>query len=624
MGPTASGVETPAFNALVSRGRWFRQAYSTVPETLPAHASILTGLYPAGHGVHENARVLPSVQPTIAERLKQAGYGTSAYVSSFVLARRFGLARGFDTYDDALADRAVERSAKETTDRALASLQQPSAQPVFTWVHYFDPHAPYTPPEPFRTRYASSPYHGEVAAMDEQLGRLVQAFERQTPGPHAIIVVADHGEGLGDHGEALHGNLVYQSTMHVPMLLVGPGVAPGAEAAPVSIRRVFHTLLDVAGLGGQQSLRGNAQADVVLGEAMKPFLAYGWQPQIMAVEGRRKAIFAGRTEMYDLVADPRETTDLARSSDVPASLRKALDEYPVVSPKDAAAPRELSEEARRNLASLGYVSAGAAPVVRRDAPRPADMVALFELLDRASGMFVRGEYAAVIPLLERILAADPYNLDATLRLATAHSALGRDARAVALFTKAAQIAPDSPDVRVYLALHHARGAEWQRAVPMLERIVSEQPERVPALEALASVRERQGNLPGAIALRQRVYALRPATAAEAVHLGDLAMQAGQTATAIEAFERARAAQGNAFGRDLELGVLYLSARQYEQARAALDRVKPSHPEFPMALFKRAQVSVLLNEPDRAARIERAKRAANGTTRELIARERLFM
>ena len=312
MGPDAQLASrrrrsTPSWRAAAGSGRRTRPC----PETLPAHASILTGLYPAGHGVHENARTLPS-HPTIAERLKQAGYGTSAYVSAFVLARRFGLARGFDRYDDALAQGAVERSAKETTDRALASWQQTSVQPVFTWVHYFDPHAPYTPPEPFRTRYASSPYHGEVAAMDEQLGRLVQAFERSTPGPHAIIVVADHGEGLGDHGEALHGNLVYQSTMHVPLVVVGPGFDHGISDAPVSTRRIFHTLLDWAGAGGDQSLRRDA-ADVVLGEAMKPFLEYGWQPQIMAVEGRRKAIFAGRTELYDVMADPREATDLARS-----------------------------------------------------------------------------------------------------------------------------------------------------------------------------------------------------------------------------------------------------------------------------------------------------------------------
>ena len=141
--------------------------------------------------------------------------------------------------------------------------------------------------------------------MDAELGRLTQAFERHAPGPVAILIAGDHGEGLGEHGEAQHGRLLYQATMHVPLLLVGPGVAPGVSDAPVSTRRVFHTLLDWAGLEAADSLRA-AKDEVVLGEAMKPFLAYGWQPQVMAVEGRRKAIRAGGQEVYDVVADPRE------------------------------------------------------------------------------------------------------------------------------------------------------------------------------------------------------------------------------------------------------------------------------------------------------------------------------
>src|SRR5262245_61524825 len=185
IGPEASGVETPAFNALAARGRRFRQAYATVPETLPAHASLMSGLYPAGHGVHENARVVAREHVLLAERLQQAGYRTAAFVSAFVLARRFGLARGFDVYDDTLAEGAAERPAAETTERALAFLRaQP--QPLFLWVHYFDPHAPYAPPEPFRSRYAGKPYLGEVAAMDEQLGRLVRAFEQRVAEPRAI------------------------------------------------------------------------------------------------------------------------------------------------------------------------------------------------------------------------------------------------------------------------------------------------------------------------------------------------------------------------------------------------------------------------------------------------------
>ncbi len=622
IGPEAVGVRTPAFDALAARSRRFRQAYATAPETLPSHSSILTGRYPAGHAVHENARYLAGHQPVLAQRLQQAGYRTAAFVSSFVLARRFGLARGFDVYDDEQGAGRVERTSRQTTDHALAYLTPITPQPLFLWVHYFDPHYPYAASEPFRSQYAQTPYLGEVAAMDEQLGRLVLAFEHHVKGPVAIVIAGDHGEGLGDHGEAQHGTLLYQSTMHVPLLLIGPGIVPGVSDTPVSTRRIFHTVLDWAGLESAGSLRGS-KPEVVLGEAMKPFLEYGWQPQIMVVEGRTKAIYAGRLEVYDVAADPGETRSLPVNANLSSSMRTALDDYPVPSPEAARPPDNLSDDARRSLASLGYVSANAAPVVRKDAPRPADMTRLFDALEQASGLFVQEDYAGAIPLLKHILAEDPYNLDATLRLATAHSALGHNKLAVEAFAKAAHIAPRSPDVRAYLALHYARGTQWERAVPLLERLVADTPERLPAVEALAVIRERQGRTEEAVGLRQRIYGLREPSPAELVQLGQLAMNAQQTAVAIESFERARSLQRGAFNHDLELGVLYLAARRFEAARAALDRVPPSHQEYPMALFKRAQVSVLLHEPDQAARIAAARQQATATTRELIARERLF-
>jgi tetratricopeptide (TPR) repeat protein len=302
-------------------------------------------------------------------------------------------------------------------------------------------------------------------------------------------------------------------------------------------------------------------------------------------------------------------------------VRDALREYPT--PSVAAKPAPLGEDERRQLAALGYVAAGAAPVVRPDAPRPADMVHLFELLERASGLFVREEYAQVVPLLERILREDPHNLDATLRLATAHSSLRHEAQALAAFERARQLAPDSPDVRLYLALHHARGAQWERAAPLLERAVAETPDRLPALEALAVARERQGRPAEALAIWLRIHALRTPSAEELVRRGRLAMVSQQTPAAIAAFEQARSAQAGAFAHDLELGVLYLAARRFPEARDALDRVPASHPEYPMALFKRAQVSVLLREADSTARIEAARKGADETTSELIARERLF-
>lgn len=600
IGPDAVGIATPAFNAVAARGRRFLQAYTTVPETLPSHTSMMTGLYPAGHGVHENARYVPAATPLLAERLQAAGYRTAATVSSFVLAGRFGLSRGFGTYNDQMEGPAAsERSAKATTDAAIAAIDAASGtQPNFVWVHFNDAHAPYAPPEPFRTQYAAQPYRGEIAAMDEQIGRLVQAFERRQTGPVAIVIAADHGEGLGEHGEAQHGHLLYQSTMHVPLVIVGPGVAAGTSDATVSTRRIFHTILDWAGLGADHSLRGESTdaTDVVLGEAMKPFLEYGWQPQIMSVQGRHKAILAGTLEAYDIAADPAEQKDLAGGAAVPSAVRNAPYDYPVPVPGAAPEPANLSADARQKLASLGYVSGGATPVVRKDAPRPAAMVGLLPTIEQVSSLFVAERYAQAIPLLLKIRATDPYNLDAVLRLASAHSALGHIAEADALFAKAAELAPMSADVKVYRALHQARGRDWADAVPVLEQAIKDTPDRAPVVAALGVIRERQGRV---------------------------AMEAGNTVAAITAFEGARAIRKSDFGYDLELGVLYLAARRLPDAAAALDRVPASSPGYPMALFKRAQVSALMKSPDTAARIAAARQHADATTRTLIQSEKLF-
>jgi len=333
----------------------------------------------------------------------------------------------------------------------------------------------------------------------------------------------------------------------------------------------------------------------VLGEAMKPYLEYGWQPQVMAVAGRFKSILAGPVETFDLAADPGETRNLGSAADVPPGMRKALDDYPIAS-LSARAPVNLDDEAKRRLASLSYVSAGATPIVRRNAPRPADMTALLPLIEQASARFTAADYRGAIPVLDQIIVRDPNNLDARLRLATCYSSLGANAKAEDAFRRAAAIAPDSQDVRTYLALHYARTTDWERAVPMLEQVLKETPDRVTAAEALAALKIRQG---------------------------EAAMDREDTAGAIAAFERARQLAPATFKIDLALGVLYLSARQFGEARTALDRALVAKPDDPMALFKRAQVSVLLREPDAENRIAAARMKADATTRPLIERERLF-
>ncbi|HEX9162172.1 MAG TPA: sulfatase-like hydrolase/transferase [Thermoanaerobaculia bacterium] len=625
IGPDARNVATPAYNALVHRGLRFRYAYAAVPQTLPSHISMMTGLYAAGHGVRENARYLADNQPVLAEKLHAAGYRTAAFISAFALARRFGLGRGFDVYDEDFGSGRAERNAKETTDLAtawLTSNRQPTTgnKELFVWVHYYDPHFPYTPPEPFRTRYAKQPYYGEVAFMDQQLGVLIDAFDR-VPGPKAIVIAGDHGEGLGEHGEAQHGDLLYQATVHVPLLLIAPGVKPGSSDAPIATRQIFNLILGLA--NSEPRTPNSAPERVVLAEAMKPFLDYGWQPQVMGVEGRQKTILAGRLEVYDVVADPNETHDLAAQASVSRAVRAALHDYPVPSQQPQPATTQLDDESRKKLASLGYVASTVKPVVRSDAPRPVDMSQLFPLLDEAAALFVREQYAQCIPLLGQILAKDPHNLEAALRLATAYSSLGRDREAIAAFERAEAIAPGSQDVDTYLALHYARGKQWQKAIPLLEEVVAKSPDRLPALEALAVIRERQGRIADAVSLREKVYSMRAATSAELAQLARMQMALGQTAPAIATFEQVRAMDGSTFRNDLELGVLYLAAGRFADARDALDRVPPSNPNYAMALFKRAQVSVLLHETDAPSRIEMARQHATPLTRELIARERLF-
>lgn len=626
----APPVSTPAFDALAASGLRFVQAYATAPQTLPSHASLMTGLLPAGHGVHENARVLAPAVPLLAERLRDAGYDTAAVVSAFVLDRRFGIGRGFARYDDELGDGRSERPATETTDRALAALAtRGEASPSFLWVHYFDAHHPYAPPEPFASDYPDAPYLGEVAAVDAALGRLVAGFRRAHAGrPVRIVVVGDHGESLGEHGEAQHGNLLYQGVVRVPLVLAGDGVPAGEVAAPVSIRRVHDTVLAWAGLDAASPLgvaAGEAGEAVVVAEAMKPYLQYGWRPQVMAVSAGggspTKTILAGDSlELYDLASDPGERRDLSGTRRPDRETLARLREYPL--PGAPASTEALDAEERSRLAALGYVASDIRPPQRADAPRPVDRAHLFAALDRGSGLFEAGEYRAAVPVFADILRQDPHNLMAALRLAVAHSTLGDDAAALAAFDRAREIAPTSADVDHYLGLHHLRAGRPRQAEPLLVASLAAQPDRLPALEALARIRLAAGRLEEAEHLLDRRVALDDDPAALAV-LGDLRMRRGETAGALAAFERARAAAGTDFDRHLELGVLYLASGRLEEARAALDAVPADHPERPMALFKRAQVAVLLGEPDRTERIAAARSGADAVTRPLVEREPLF-
>ncbi len=623
LGIESDKVDTPNLEALAARGVYFDQAYSVTPTTLPSHTSMLTGLYPADHRIRENGRVVDKKLDLLQALLKARGYDTAAFVSGVPLAAQFGLSRGFNHYDDTFADGAAERTATATTDRAVAWIEAKTS-PHFMWVHYFDPHDPYEPPEPFLSQYPGEPYLGEIAYMDQELGRLVTAFEANNQGrAWKIIVVGDHGEGLGDHGEALHGNLLYQGTMRVPLIVAGSGIEAGTSQKAVSIRQVFDTVLDWSGESRPGSLL-REPAEPVLAEALKPYMQYGWQPQFMAVLNGIKVIRSGDTEIYDVIADPAEANNLDSEVEPDPALWDAIDDYSVRAL--ATQPQEqqsLSQDVLDKLASLGYVGSSGSGKIRDNAPNPRDMVHLFHDMDVGAGHFIRKDYAAAIPVFTRILEADPYNFMAALRLAVAYSVTDNEAQAQKLFDRARAIDPASVDLRHYQAMHYLKNRQWDLAQPLFESVLAESPDQISDLEALAQVYTRQGELKKALLVLEKIVKIKDSPGLEWARIGQLRMTLHDTKGAIRAFEAARKMMGDQFTFNLELGLLYMADRRFNEAAESLDRVSRQHPAYAMALFKRAQASVLLGEADRENRVRQAWARADETTRPLIENERLF-
>jgi len=460
--------------------------------------------------------------------------------------------------------------------------------------------------------------------MDRELKRLIMSFEeRSRNGDSKIVVVGDHGEGLGDHGELLHGNLLYSGVMRVPLIVVGGGIPTATVETAVSSRRIFDTILGWAGLDASYDLLA-AAPEIVMGEALKPYLQYGWQPQVMAVRGGTKVIQSGETEVYDLRSDPSEAKNLSGTAEIDPEIAEAIRAYALPTTViEEPPPDALDPETTRQLAALGYVGWEGPVAVRENAPNPKDMTYLFADLDEGSVLFVAGHYEASIRVFEGVLAEDPENLMVTVRLAVAYSVLGDEARAQELFERAERIQPGSIDLQHYLAMHYFRFRHWDLAAPLFEEVLAAMPRRLPALEALARIRADEGRIGDAAQLLERVVVLKESPAAEWARLGDLEMAMGNTPAAIRAFEEARRLQGGAFDRHLELGVCYLVARRPAEAAEALDLVPQNHPGYAMALFKRAQVSVLLGEPEWRERVRLAYERGDPKIRRLIENEPLF-
>ena len=498
----AETVATPTLATLARRGVTFEAAQSTAPITLVAHASLLTGTYPPRHGVRNNGtHRLPADARTLAEILRDEGFRTGAFVSAAVLERRYGLDQGFEVYDDDLSKgrerhprMVADRPAEATVDAArswLDGLEEDT--PFFLWVHFYDPHAPYSPPPPFRDEYRDRLYDGEIAYLDDQIGRLLE-HPRLDPRNTVISVVGDHGESLGEHGEQTHALLAYESTLKIPWFLRIPTGAEGLRLPdPVDHADLVPTLLDLLGveppddldLAGRSLLplleRGSgALPDRLLyAETYLPYFTYGWSKLRVGRLGHLKFLDAPTPELYDLARDPRELSNLAEqrpgaSHDLARDLREMLARF---EDPEREASLDLDRAALDRLEALGYLGGTSAPPVRPGEPRPdpKELVDLHVTLERARTLQRDRLFLQAEQEVREVLRRDSRNLVALLELSRALEGQGRMDEAAEALERALALDPTSIRLHLTMASLEARRSRRDRALALVEAALAIDP-----------------------------------------------------------------------------------------------------------------------------------------------------
>jgi choline-sulfatase len=513
---------TPALDALASRSVVFEHASAAAPITLPSHASLFTGRYPTSTGVRNNGTfVLPASETTLAEVLKASGWRTGAVIAAFPLNSRYGLAQGFDTYDEDIANPQSiegpappiffgERNATRVTDRALEIWGRLAGSPRFLWVHYYDTHAPYAAPEPWSSRHAGSPYEGEAAFVDEQVGRLLARIGRDAPDA-VVCVVADHGESLGEHGEKTHGVFLYDATIRVPFLLQAPGRFPaGARIAePVSLVDVLPTILALARIAAPPGLEGADLAGAISGrkapsrpvyaESYLPRLQFRFSELTMLRRGALKYIDAPSPEIYDLLQDPQEARDLHGHHPEEQPLARALASFRESADPAAAvrAKGTLDAESEAKLRSLGYVSAGVSERPGEGRGRdPKTMTSYLRRYDRAVGLAAAHSEEGITMLYELIPEA-PENFMARYQLGAALLGVGRLEPAREQLVQVVAAAPELSNGHLMLATVESRLGHVDEAIRQYEAAATVAPSFAEPRVALGRLYESLGRLDAA-------------------------------------------------------------------------------------------------------------------------------
>jgi choline-sulfatase len=626
---------TPSIDAVAARGTRFTNARATVPLTLPSHVSIMTGKLPPQTGVRVNGGGgLAAGQPTIARVLKDGGYRTGAFVGAYVLDRRFGLAGGFDRYDDRV-DRDVsgaatleaERRGDAVVNAALAWLPSSDSRPFFAWIHLYDPHAPYDPPADYLARAKNVPYDGEVVFADAQVGRVMDWLTSSGQASRTVVVITgDHGEGLGEHGELTHGMLAYDSTLRVPLIISGPGAPAATVEDAVSLVDLAGTLAELARRPRPDSMHAQSLLRAPIGErddyAETDYpRAAGWHPLRVLVADRWKLIVSSEPELYDLRDDPREARNVASEKAAGlAALRTRLREIETAAGAPSSSAPVPSDVAER-LRALGYVSGSTSTDAVSDrGPNPARHIAAWNGYERELSRLSSGDARRALPglsglarafpdsplfqstyaralkdtgrvteaidLYRRLVARWPRDAGLYHDLAVAAATAGLPREAARAEQAALALEPSNAAAANGLGLLHIEGGRTAEAAAAFQQAVKLDPSNATFWTNLGNARRAEGNAAAAEHAYRTALDLNPRHADAANGIGVLLVQAHRAAEAIPFFERALAGSPRFAEARLNLGIAYQESgnteKAAEQYRRVLEMAPPGSREYQVA------------------------------------------
>ncbi len=647
-------VKTPAMDGFAAAGVRFDNCIAQTPLTLPSHTTILTGTLPIHHGVRDNGGfVVPSELVTMAETFKAEGYATAAFVAAYVLDSKWGLDQGFDTYFDKfdlsrfekISLGEVQRPANEVMDEALGWLEENKGGKFFAWIHLYDPHTPYAPPEPFESEYPRNPYLGEIAFTDSQLARLRDFIDQNGLRDDLFLVLAaDHGESLGEHDETTHGFFVYQAAIHVPLIVATPfpelkGVI---SSETVTLADIMPTVLEMAGIDTPPAVQGRSlvpsffrpgagTGHLAYAETFYPRYHYGWSELTSVQDGRFKLILAPVPELYDLDSDPGEEKNLVYLEKAVFEDLSSRAEALMAEAGRSALEVDLGkvdEETREKLAALGYVGSftSSSKLAGQKLADPKDKIGIFNELSRAREAGMAGDFDEAVRTIEAILRDDPTISDAHFSLGNVLYKARRFPEALASFKRSLDLKPDDSftviniancyqgmgrfdeaekfvldyiasgfeDAQLYFLLgnHKVHQNLPEKAIPYFEKCLEANPRSASAHNGLAAVylnREADGDLSQAEEHLSAAAAINPTLLSLRYNTAQLREKQGRLVEAAELYRREIEDASKSYKALYNLSRVYRLMGREDDELETLKRTIEAEPEFPLAYFYLARI-----------------------------------